>query len=194
MKQTLAMALLAGIAFVGPAAHAGYVVTLTQVGDSVVATGSGTIDLSGLTFLESTGGGVVIEPSRGTISLGPTGVSSDDVYTGFTGPTSFGSGFGAVASSGSGDFVGISYNLGEIGVPEGYVSGSSLSDTATWDDATFASLGVTPGTYVWTWGTAAADDIDTFTLDVVPEPGSLALLGTALIGIGAFGFNRRRRD
>jgi len=38
---------------VSPAAQAGYIVTLKQVGPNVVATGSGAIDLTGLSFFES---------------------------------------------------------------------------------------------------------------------------------------------
>ena len=48
-------------------------------------------------------------------------------------------------------------------VPTGYVSGNALSDTATWSGRTFATLGVAPGTYVWTWGTGANQN---FTLQV----------------------------
>jgi VPDSG-CTERM motif len=54
-------------------------------------------------------------------------------------------------------------------------------------DATFASLGVTPGTYVWTWGTGANHN---FTLQIgsaaVPDGGTtVSLLGFALLGLAA---------
>jgi hypothetical protein len=69
-------------------------------------------------------------------------------------------------------------------LPQGYVSGDPLSDSATYTGATFASLGVTPGTYVWTWGSGA--DADNFTLQIgptaAPEPSSLLLLAGALTG------------
>ncbi|MGH7190058.1 MAG: PEP-CTERM sorting domain-containing protein [Acetobacteraceae bacterium] len=47
-----------------------------------------------------------------------------------------------------------------------------------------------PGSYVWASG---GPPDDSFTLDVaVPEPGPLVLLATALIGLGAIGWSRRR--
>ena len=72
-------------------------------------------------------------------------------------------------------------------VPEGYVSGNALSSSATWNNATFASLGVTPGTYVWTWGTGANQN---FTLIIgragAPDGGStVSLLSVALLGLAA---------
>ena len=108
--------------------------------------------MSGLTFITSGQllSGVI--PIFGVLSTGPTSGSSYDEYTGASGPTSFGSGFTTLASSGSGDRVGIDGINGGVFVPFGYVSGTALSDSMTFNNATFASLGVTRGTYVWTWG------------------------------------------
>lgn len=169
-------ALLSG-AGLGAPARAAYVVTLTQVGANVIAAGSGTIDLSGLTFLSvAAPSPPELSPNGGLIATGPLG-ATPDVYRGFTGPASFGPGLYIQASSGSGDYVGIDGSDNILAVPDGYVSGGALSDAATFDGATLASLGVTPGTYVWTWGISALAD-DSFTLKVasVPEPTSLGLL------------------
>jgi len=173
-------------------AQANYIVTLQQVGPDVVATGSGAFDLTGLTSLGPAGGSPYIAPSQGLIQIG-TAASADD-YTGFTGPTSFGSGGNTFPSSSSGDFVAIAGSSTPKGmqVPQGYVSGQSLSDTMTFNSATFASLGVTPGTYTWTWGTGANQN---FTVQIgpagVPDAGStIGLLFLSLIGL--FGLNRLR--
>jgi hypothetical protein len=68
------------------------------------------------------------------------------------------------------------------------VSGNALSSSATWNNATFASLGMTPGTYVWRWGTGLENQ--NFTLVIgkagVPDGGStVSLLGFALLGLAA---------
>jgi hypothetical protein len=61
----------------------------------------------------------------------------------------------------------------------------------TFNNATLASLGVTPGTYVWSWGTGLANQ--NFTLQIgaagVPDGGTtVMLLGMAF---GALGMARR---
>jgi hypothetical protein len=61
---TLGVTMLIGCG-VAPPAQAGYVVTLTQQGGDVVATGSGEIDLTGLSFLESASAASIMEPSLG---------------------------------------------------------------------------------------------------------------------------------
>jgi hypothetical protein len=155
-------------------AQAGYVVTLQQVGPDVVATGSGAINLHGLTFFTSGSVNSGLRPhilgalGDAFILTGPTS-SSVDFYSGGTGPTSFGSGpFRRPASSGSGDMVGIGEDFfGDVHiiVPTGYVSGTFLSDRATYSGTTLESFHVTPGTYVWTWGTGANQN---FTLQIRP--------------------------
>ena|SRR5207248_2694062 len=81
-----------------------YTVTLEQVGSNVVATGSGPINLTGLTFSDVFIAAPVINAGFGTIRTGPSG-SFLNGYFGFTGPTSFGSGGFFFASTSSGDFV-----------------------------------------------------------------------------------------
>ena len=162
-----------------------YTVTLQQVGSNVVATGSGAINLTGLTFVISGADNPGVVPFSGVISTGPF-ASMIDVYQGFTGPTDFGSGAGALPNTASGDFVGISgVGLG-LFVPLNYISGTALSDSMTFNNATFASLGVTPGTYEWTWGSGLPNQ--NFTLIIggagVPDGGStVSLLGFALLSL-----------
>jgi hypothetical protein len=58
----------------------------------------------------------------------------------------------------------------------------------TFNNATFASLGVTPGTYTWTWGTGLPNQNFTLTIQRagVPDGGStVSLLGFALLGLAA---------
>lgn len=181
-----------------PSAQAGYVVTLEQVGPNVVATGSGALDLTGLSYAVTGAGGSGMEPSAAFIITG-TYNEPDDLYRGsISGPTSFGSGFFDFAdrSTATGGIVGIApVPVGvapTLYVPGGYVSNSLVSDSATYDSSTFSSLGVTPGTYVWDWGTGPNQN---FTLKIgaaaaVPDTGStiglLVVPLLALVGVSRF--------
>ena len=165
-----------------------YSVTLQQVGSNVVATGSGPINLTGLTlqFSGPTNNGSSINAALGIIATGPSKANTD-LYNGYTGPASFGSGGTFFANTGSGDFVVIQGSLGAgpfLYVPQGYVSGAALSDSMTFNNATFASLGVIPGTYVWTWGTGLPNQNFTLHIGSVPDGGStVSLLGFGLLGL-----------
>lgn len=175
---------LAAIALValGPVAYGAFVVNLQQVGSNVVANGSGTINTAGLTpdpaFFTGNDGQAALTPFGAYLGVGPATSTPINVYDGISGPSSFGSGPGIYANSGSGDIVAI-YDGSRLYVPAGYTSGTALSDTSTWANQTFSSLGVTPGTYTWTWGTGASADSLTLNAIVVPEPASTALLGLA---------------
>ena len=188
IRYSLMFSAVAAVSLVHPAQA--YTVTLKEVGSNVVANGSGPINLTGLT---SAGQNEVLPGLSGALGIIQTGPdpSQVDRYIGFTGPTSFGLGFFFEANSASGDFVGIRNSERPISgllVPQGYSSGNPLSSSATWNNATFASLGVTPGTYVWTWGTGLANQ--NFTLIIegagVPDGGStVSLLGFASLGLVA---------
>jgi hypothetical protein len=172
--------------FVQPAQA--FTVTLEQVGANVEGTGSGAFNLTGLTFLAN--GiyvGIGFTPSIGLLHIGAPQTGNADFYTGITGPTSFGTGGAFTTNISSGNFAGIDGPLGRLFVPTGYVSGNALSDSMTFNNATFASLGLTPGTYVWSWGDGANQR---FTLRIgaagVPDTGStVSLLGCALLGLAA---------
>ena len=172
-----------------------YTVTLAQVGSDVVETGSGAVNLTGLT-LDTTGLGLfaIMRPDLALLSSGQGGGVPIDFYMGFTGPASFGSGGQTNASTGSGDFVGIFVGIfGDLVLPQGYVSGAALSSSATWNNATLASLGVTPGTYEWTWGTDLPNQNFTLIVEApvgAPDGGTtVSLLGCALLGL--LGLRRR---
>src|SRR5262245_40105296 len=178
--------LLAWLLSVRPA-EAGYTVTLQQVGPDVVASGSGAIDLTGLSIANHrVPTETDIEPANGGIFTGTTAFA--DLYRGnVSGPRSFGvGGGGQYTNIASGDMVGIYAVSGNIVVvPTGYVSGTALSDTATWSGKTFATLGVTPGRYVWKWGTGANQNV---TLEILP-----AILPTPTAPATRLGVANQRR-
>ena len=172
-----------------------YTVTLQQIGANVEAHGSGAFNLVGLTLSGPGAGGLpLVQANSGIIQIGAANHPNSDAYIGFTGPTNFGVGTQFLASIGSGDFVAIFGGIADGGVghflfvPTGYVSGTALLNSMTFNNATFASLGVTTGTYTWTWGTGLPNQ--NFTLRIgaagIPDGGSaVSLLGCALLGLAA---------
>jgi hypothetical protein len=180
-------AMLIGSGLSAPPAQAAYIVTLEQVGSNVVATGSGTLDLTDLTFFFNASPNLGMNPSFGTLIIGSP--ASASFFSTITGPANFGTGDSTLASSESGDFVSLQSITETIGVSTDYVSGSILSSSATWDGQTFGTLGVTPGTYEWTWGSGA--DADSFTLFAgVPVPAPLIGLPT-LLAVGGLLFGAK---
>jgi PEP-CTERM motif len=74
-------------------------------------------------------------------------------------------------------------------VPDASTSGDPLSETSTYDDATFASLGITPGTYVYGWGSGA--DADTLTIVIgVPEPSTWAMMLLGFVALDGAAITR----
>ena len=173
--------------------HADVVVYLYQSGSNVVSSYSGTIDLTGLAF-DGTDGitPAFIQGDDATEVFGPT-VAGEPVYLGITGPIDFGDGGYTPASSSTGDTFGYGGLDRDLLLPNGYVSGTFISGSDTWDNTTLANLGLTPGTYNYTWGTGS-DGSFAFKVGIapVPEPSSLGLMSLVVLAM-AFPLLRHRR-
>jgi hypothetical protein len=189
MRRLIRM-LLAGAAALGGTAgraEAAFRFTFEQQGADVVAIGNGSVDLAGLTLI----GEDVLNDSGVSAANALAGVAGVvAAYGKIAGPASFGTGGHVVASMGGGDAVAVNGADGFLGVPAGYASGSALSSSMEFAGQTFASIGLSPGTYAWTWGSGI--DADSFTVEIgpaVPEPASALSVGVGLIGLAAM---RRR--
>src|SRR5262249_31628400 len=155
------------------------------------------IDLTGLNFFAFYFGFSELSPLAGYIQTGGSGVFIDSYNGVLSGPSSFGGGLDAVPNSGSGDRVGsFGSQADALIVPQRYLSESALASSPTFNNTTFASLGVTPGTYVWTWGTGADQS---FTLQIgqvtaVPLPAALPLFAGGLAGLGWLARRKRQQS
>ena len=153
----LAVGLLAG----PMPANAAVIFSFEEVGGNVVGTLSGSLDLSGNN--QTFDSYALI--NFGTLDVAAAGYSGDIFWS----------------QPDSGFTSGV---RGSVLVPRGYVFGASLSGSITWLDSSFATLGLLPGDYTWSLPN------DTITVRIggisadVPEPGTLALLGLGLVGIG----------
>lgn len=180
-------------------ARAEVVVTVTELGGDTFFSAQGTLNL---TALSGPGSAVAsatafVNPQDPSFSLGanPSVLEQIDLYSGITSaPLSFGSGSFRSTSLGTGDRFGFSVPVGSdedlLIVPEGF-TGGVISSTSTFSGQDFASLGIEPGTYVWSWGSGTNADSVTLNAVAVPEPSSLALIMTGSLAMGVI---RRRKS
>ncbi len=118
MKMAIAAAL--GLAVGGPA-EASSGIDMSEVGGNVVATGSGTVNLTGLSFSSSGSDAGFVFASFGSVGVGSSSEAGDDLYSGATGPASFGTGGFIIPLGQSGDLLGLfgNFSPAEIFVPHG---------------------------------------------------------------------------
>jgi hypothetical protein len=167
--------------------------TAQEVGADVVTSVSGFVNTTGLTNTGSANGrgrfaGTFIGGS--VIQVGPS--LSYNNWGGVTGSAVFGSGSQTFATTNTGNNAGIgTYSSGFVlFLPQTYVSGASMSGTSTYTGKTLADLGMTVGTYNWTWGSGANAGTAQLTISAVPEPSTYAL---AAIATSVMAYLARRR-
>jgi hypothetical protein len=177
-------------------AHAAYTVYMYQSGADVVATGSGSLNLTGLVFGGAGAAAPRVQPNVGALVIGLTAAAQG--FDGIAGPAVTGAGGSTAVSSSTGDKVGVAPAINRLIVPNGYVSGAPLASSATWVGTTIAGLGLTPGTYTWTWAG------DSFVLNVgmapplpaVAQVPTVSEWGMAVLSVAlaVFGLRRMRRS
>ncbi|MCW6513180.1 hypothetical protein [Lichenifustis flavocetrariae] len=197
MKHAAVMAGLA-LSLMSGTAKAAYIVNIDQVGTNVVATGSGSLDLSTFSFIDNGGSGPTVNASIGSLELG-TYTDPKMRYAGsINGPGSFGTGSDFYPDITSGSLVGINAQINTLVVPNGYVSGDPLGTSVDiFSNNTFATLGLSQGTYTYLFA-GSGESTDTFTINigsvsVVPLPASAPMFGAALLALGAIGYGVKRK-
>lgn len=191
-------------------AQATLVLDITEVGPDVMTVYSGSLDLTGLSRTICCGHGRDLMGSPGLYTGAPGRLMWN--YTGFAGPSPWGPGTRNV--QGNDDFWGNPFainaahpsdGLTHVWVDRDYVSGTPLVGFVVFAGESLASVGLTPGTYVYT-----ATNNETIVVNIrgaeagaVPEPSTWALMiaGFCLIGaamrrrskVPAFGIPSARR-
>lgn len=188
MLKKLTLAIVATLASLATSSHADIIAIFSEVGNNVVVTASGSLDLTGANQLSdwtNTNGftgtwgdtdiAIVSRASSGTMDRYAFSSLPATVVQAGTGPLTR-------ASTTTGTNWGINFNW--LFLPDGYDSGTQVDTTWTFNNASFASLGYNQGQYDYELPN------DTVTLIVaVPEPSVGLILGVA----GAIGVSLRRR-
>lgn len=168
--------------FSQPSAQGVLVFNAKEVGVDVVVTAAGTANTTDLTLDTSMDfASPLVRPVDSWIVVGTNAFIPLNKYSGITGVAPpFGTGGTTFQSSGSGDKFGITNAT--LKTPSGYMSGDFLAGTVKFDDETFDSLGLVPGSYTWSWGVGENADSLTFNvISAIPEPSSFAFFALMLV-------------
>lgn len=183
---------IAGLLAQASPSQAGVVIDFVESGSNVVATLSGSIsDLSGATLAQSTSFSelnVIRSSSSRFMFSNSSGSNFFDAYTISAAPATFGTStttFFADSSTAS-TAMNVQSGTPQLWIKTGYVLNTPVTGTLTWNNKDFATMGLAQGSYVFGWTG------DSITINVVPEPATLAL--AAVAGLGFCGYRLRRRQ
>lgn len=170
------------------AANAAVTINITQSGNDVTLSASGTFDRA---LSSEIRGADNFRQSinSGYSFLGLGTQQSVDVF-GFSGPGAFGSeeSFTDVTSS-SGTAIGFNTTGPVFFISRNYVSNTAISSSALFSGKTLASLGLSAGTYDYTSGQNKISLVIGQTVAAVPEPATWAMM---ILGFGVVGAALRR--
>ena len=188
----VALSLSVIIAIAPRNAQGGLVFDVTESGGNVEVDLSGTMNLSATQGLTGTSGhSGFYRAEAGVVGVGVDANVVDVYAVDFGAWLPYGAGGFGTWDVTTGSSVALTTNP-NLFVPNGYVSGTSLSGSATKLNASFASLGFTPGSYVTTLTNGANTDTVTINIGAVPEPSSVVPL-FSMVGAG-LGLRRNRRS
>lgn len=189
-------ALLITFGSIAGEANAAIVLSITELGDDLVITSSGSIDTSGFVFQNTNNTVDFFRPAtQQLISRENPIPSSMFVSSAFSVSVPiFGSSSGTLGdglfSNTTGAMSGLGFGPSSLYLPIGYLSGSSLSGTAIFVNQSFATMGLTSGlSFVGTLNNTAAETV-TVTIGQVPETSQALLFGFGALGVMA---HRRRK-
>ena len=150
--------------------QAAVVINVNENDGDVVATATGSLNLAGLSTSVTTShnrgqfAGTDVAANYNHIIVGPGPGSGLDIWKGdISVPSIFASVSNYSSSDGGSVPLGAVIDADGTGllyVPTGYVFGNPIDGTSTWNGQSFASLGLSVGTYIWTWST------DSITLEI----------------------------
>ncbi|MBC2600308.1 PEP-CTERM sorting domain-containing protein [Puniceicoccus vermicola] len=172
------------LATVGSSAWGVVTILVEQVGPDVVYSGSGQLDLTGLTP-------VTTYTNNNTLNLSSIDSSQPEfsnavvgniqVYTGFLyGPSNFGNDISVsaeVPNAATGDFFVIDED--QLMLPADYAGATILNFSGSFPNQSLSTLWLVPGTYKWNW----ANDQVYLQVAAVPEPATSALICAGIIGL-----------
>ncbi len=175
-------------------AAAAIVMTANEIGNDVVFSYSGTLDLAGMSAFDVTS--ITTSRVRASDTLvqwrtAANRFSSRYLNAFSSSPQTLGSGSLTSADTSSATAVfgvsGPNLYLDNTLTASDWLN-TTQSGSMTFQGKTLAGLGIVPGTYTWVLNNSAAD---TITLNAVPEPSSLMLVGAGGV-VCVFVSSRRR--